>query len=833
MFLDFGRELFPLCRVEEYGDELPIKQQGKKPLHRGWAKRHYGEGELLSYAAEGHNLGWRLGPSDMIIDVDPRNGGVEGLKVLLKDFKIKDLSNLAPTVNTGDSGWHYYFRVDAGAKLKKDINRYPGIDFLSKGNYIVIPGSWHYKAENLYTWDDLSPLLLPPPQVPEFLTTYLTAANNKQSCDTNGAGELTAPQLAEVLKQIPAREYNSNSSWLEMMLASHYATAGEGGDVFTAWSLTDADYAGDEDLIRDRWHSVRNDDNNLITTATLYKHLKAHGGHVPRGSAVDDFEGFLESKEVIDKIKNAPVEVTDHIGDAIAKLDETSNSRDISAVLNQCLDLDPVHEAIVVRDLSQRVKLSKRALGAQLQDIKKLKTKDTKDKTRSLEDADIRDLVQQVTAVLLKEKYNGGEYLRFLEGNEFWFYDGRKWNKYFNGLIKRDIYEAILTMRTELPHLEFDAARIMSPVEKILIAKAASETTLFQLAKGRPPIINLLSGELWLDDVTGSFKKRKHKASSNLTYCLDIELDENAKCPLFDKTLSEIFATEKEKKEIIRHLWEIIGYVIQPKKDIASWFLFLGSGANGKSLIFGILSALLGDAALEQDIQDFNSSNRFAKTALIGKLAVLDDDVSAKTILPDGFLKKVSENKIIASEVKMGPVIRFQSTAAVLLSANSMPASKDISHGLFRRAMVIPFRRTFKRSEMDFSRGGNIIKDELPGVLMQALRSYKKLRARGDFKIPRTCKNVQKTWRDESNALIGFISDSFDTKKEETVSGNKVWALYNLWAADNGIASRYVLSKRMLYKGVEEMGFFKFRGAKGQLFFKGIKYTEKETKCLE
>ena len=829
LFLDLGRELFPLCRDVEYGEELPVKLAGKKPLHKNWRTRTYDYPTLLEFVGRGHNLGWKIGPGDLVIDVDPRNGGDKGLKVLLRDVGVDDLGDLAPTVLTGGGGTHYYFRLpDDVPKLRKKSERYPGVDFQRSGSYVVIPGSYHYLAENLYSWDDMSPLDLPSPQLPEVLLSRLSySTGSKPSTSFGEDPELTPEELGEILKQIPVEEYGTNDQWFEILASSHYATAGEGYEVFLRWSLEDPRYADDEDVIRVRWNSLGNGTENPVTTATLYKNLNLWGGVPPRDDALTEFGAYLDSSDVVDKVKNVEDSAPNSLRTIIDGLDDESNSRQVNRVLKECLRLNPVQVDIIIRDISKRTKISKSSLKEQLSELRGLRKKGEPKREENLDDADLRDLVQQVTAVLLREKYDNGRRLRFLDDGRFWFYDGKKWSPYFNGLIERDIYEAILTLRVEVPDIDFDAARVMAPVERILRAKTASPLKIYDPTGGRPSIINLDNCELWINPTDGKLRKRKHSPESNLTYCLDISLDLDAECPLFDRTLDEIFANEKPKdrENIIRHLWEMFGYIIQPNKNIASWFLFLGTGANGKTLVLEVLSALLGSAVLEQSITDFAPNRPFAKSALPGKLLVIDDDVSAKTILPDDFMKKVSENKFIVADQKYGPSIRFRSTASVLLSSNSIPGTKDVSYGMLRRAMLIPFRRQFSRLERDYNRGKDIVESELPGILVAALRGLKRLRERGDFRVPRICSDLRDVWRDDANPLFGFLAECFERDNESKIGAPEIWSLYSYWTTENGIGSRYALTKRSLYKSLVDMGFAKFRGTGGKIFFQGLRAT--------
>jgi len=157
LYLSLGRELFPL------------KPNDKTPLHKQWRQRKYTPNELLGYTKRGCNIGWRLGPTDCVIDIDPRNGGKDGRRVLQADLGVYDLADIYPTVQTGGGGWHYYTTLPERISIHKNIEHYGrGIDFLGMGRYVLIAGCSH-PSGTPYRPDDFSPFQNPPPQIPNVL----------------------------------------------------------------------------------------------------------------------------------------------------------------------------------------------------------------------------------------------------------------------------------------------------------------------------------------------------------------------------------------------------------------------------------------------------------------------------------------------------------------------------------------------------------------------------------------------------------------------------------------------------------------------------------------
>ncbi|NEI02402.1 phage/plasmid primase, P4 family [Rhizobium leguminosarum] len=87
----------------------------------------------------------------LVIDIDPRNGGVESL-----ENAEREIGKLPPTlvVSTGGGGKHYYYKRP-GKKIKKDNSGKlvgAGVDILTDGGFVVAPGSAHMSGK-FYEWE--------------------------------------------------------------------------------------------------------------------------------------------------------------------------------------------------------------------------------------------------------------------------------------------------------------------------------------------------------------------------------------------------------------------------------------------------------------------------------------------------------------------------------------------------------------------------------------------------------------------------------------------------------------------------------------------------------
>jgi Bifunctional DNA primase/polymerase, N-terminal len=106
----------------------------------------------------GCNIGLRVPDALVVIDVDPRNGGLESLAAV--EAKHGSLPETLTTWSgRGDGGRHLYFRRPAGQLTAKQLG--DGVDLKTSSGYVVAAPSIHPDTGNPYTRID-APVATPP-----------------------------------------------------------------------------------------------------------------------------------------------------------------------------------------------------------------------------------------------------------------------------------------------------------------------------------------------------------------------------------------------------------------------------------------------------------------------------------------------------------------------------------------------------------------------------------------------------------------------------------------------------------------------------------------------
>ena len=278
-------QLIPLHKwdtVDQHG-----RERGKSPRDGNWTNRTYDWSEVAEAQEAGHNVGYRVAQGELIVDMDPRNMDTDcetAVAALDAEFGL-DLAS-SPTVYTGGGGYHIYCLIPAefvGAKFRNEIEGYKGVEFKGAGRQVVSAGSKHPNG-TLYAWRQEGTAYLHT-NVKELTPEFMQAVVRQSATNTDLGStveNVTPEKLEEYLSVLNVEDYDDNESWLTLAMSCYHATNGEGIEQFLAWSISDARYSNDEEMIRMRWDSFAG--GSGITGGTLM-HAVAEAG---RGDMLKD-----------------------------------------------------------------------------------------------------------------------------------------------------------------------------------------------------------------------------------------------------------------------------------------------------------------------------------------------------------------------------------------------------------------------------------------------------------------------------------------------------------------------------------------------------------------
>ena len=429
----------------------------------------------------------------------------------------------------------------------------------------------------------------------------------------------------------------------------------------------------------------------------------------------------------------------------------------------------------------------------------------------------IVDAERRVIQYALDERFEGGKTLKRF-AKLYWTYQDGLWAIENDERIDGTLANVIIKLREERPQ---DLAELVATIDDrntsawlaslakvikgMLAAKEDRDDPLRLMRRFPNPIINTRNCELHFDR-DGNMERRPHDADNFFTTRINCDYKPKAKCPEWDRFCTLIFSESSDPEDMQRHLEELCGYTISMSRWLKTWVLFHGPKDTGKSTVAEVLKKMLGSAFLGYDLGRFDvkKSNQFTENSLVGKLALVDDDFEKSSMLPDGFLKKISEEKSMSSEEKWGSTFEFVCRALPIICSNHFPKTKDLSDALRDRALVFPFHHKIAGRDRDDARR-NAMLDELPGMLNRFIAGIVRLRQRNDWDIPMDCAEARDNFVKSSNIIALFVDQCLESSDAD-LRPDEAWMAFEQWSrVEQGHGSHKGYGRNSFYEALDSL----------------------------
>lgn len=210
---------------------------------------------------------------DLILDIDPRNGGFESYAQLKEDLHIDPETEAGFVVETGGGGLHIYFKNRDNTPLVSHLSQYPGIDFKSSG-FVVGCGSLHASGN---TYEPKKGTPHDTGEAPQGIITLLEKKDTYRASYDGVHIDLTDAELEKMLGYYKNTDLDYED-WIRCGMAIHHATNGAGFELWDRWSQISDKY--DPKDMEKKWHSFGKT-ANPVTIGTLIYHAKQGGYKQP------------------------------------------------------------------------------------------------------------------------------------------------------------------------------------------------------------------------------------------------------------------------------------------------------------------------------------------------------------------------------------------------------------------------------------------------------------------------------------------------------------------------------------------------------------------------
>ena len=270
-------------------------------------------------------------------------------------------------------------------------------------------------------------------------------------------------------------------------------------------------------------------------------------------------------------------------------------------------------------------------------------------------------------------------------------------------------------------------------------------------------LINLLNGTFEIKANGTNLKPFEH--SDFITYQLPFEYNPQAKAPLFEAYLNKVLP-DTERQMILA---EYLGFVFikhgsNALKEEKALILY-GTGANGKSVFFEIVNALLGAENVSSfSLQSLTNDNGYFRAKLANKLVNYASEINGN--LEASIFKQLVSGEPVGARLPYGQPFILKQYAKMIFNCNELPKDVEHTNAYFRRFLIVPFDVTIPTAEQDKNLHTKIIETELSGVFNWVLNGLNRLLKQKRFSDCEASQKALEQYKAESNSVQMFLNDN-------------------------------------------------------------------------
>jgi putative DNA primase/helicase len=315
-----------------------------------------------------------------------------------------------------------------------------------------------------------------------------------------------------------------------------------------------------------------------------------------------------------------------------------------------------------------------------------------------------------------------------------------------------------------------------------------------------PWLLNCSNGTLDLRTQT----LRPHDPADYLTKLCPVEYNPGAKCPDWERFLSEIFDCSDS---LMAYLQRLAGYWLTGLTTEHALAVLWGSGANGKSTLINALFHVLGPdysgkASRDLLLVSHGEKHPTALASLHGKRFVAAIESVEGARLDETLIKELTGGDQITARRMREDFWTFEPTHKIALATNHKPQVRGQDYAIWRRLRLIPFTVCFLEDKQD-KKLGEKLRAEAPGILTWLVKGCKLWQQHG-LQDPPEVLEATGQYRSEQDTLGAFLSDRCLQGPTYQAKASVLYAAYKDWCEQSG---ERTLSKRKFCAALREKGF--------------------------
>jgi putative DNA primase/helicase len=208
-------------------------------------------------------------------------------------------------------------------------------------------------------------------------------------------------------------------------------------------------------------------------------------------------------------------------------------------------------------------------------------------------------------------------------------------------------------------------------------------------------------------------------------------------------------------------LAEFLGYVFTDTSTLKleKALLLYGDGANGKSVFFEVVTALLGiENTSNHSLENLTNETGYHRATIANKLVNYASELNGK--LEASIFKQLVSGEPVVARLPYGNPFTIRKYAKLIFNCNKLPTDVEHTNAYFRRFLIIPFDVTIPENERDSELPQKIINNELSGVFNWVLSGLKRILENKKFSKSDQVNQALESYKKHSDSIKMFLDDN-------------------------------------------------------------------------
>ncbi|MCL4283401.1 MAG: hypothetical protein KJZ58_14210 [Flavobacteriales bacterium] len=242
-----------------------------------------------------------------------------------------------------------------------------------------------------------------------------------------------------------------------------------------------------------------------------------------------------------------------------------------------------------------------------------------------------------------------------------------------------------------------------------------------------------------------------------LTYQLPFDFDPEATAPKFQAYLDKVQPDKARQLILAESVARVFINTAELKLEQVP--LLYGTGANGKSVFFDVVNALLGgDTNVSSyTLQQLTDESGYFRAKLANKLVNYASEINGK--MDANTFKNLASGEPVSARLPYGEPFTVTRYAKLMFNCNELPREVEQTDAFFRRFLLIPFEVTIPDAEQDRELSGKIIGNELSGVFNWVLDGLQRLLRQKRFTQSKAVDDALTQYRTRSDSVRSYLEE--------------------------------------------------------------------------